>query len=73
MSNIIQDNNGNTSHKRVLNISVGVCAFVLTLGLPALVIFKSGGDIGANQVALILGLWGLAIGGGVASNMVEKK
>ena len=73
MANLIQDNNGNTSHKRILNISVGVCAFILTLGLPALVIVKSGGDIGVNQVALILGLWAMAIGGGVASNMVEKK
>ena len=73
MSNLIQDNNGNTSHKRILNISVGICAFILTLGLPALVIYKAGGDIGTNQVALILGLWTLAITGGLASNVVEKK
>jgi hypothetical protein len=67
------EKNGETSHKRLLNISAGICAVILTLGLPALVVIKSCGDIGTNQVALILGMWGLAIGGGVASNIVEKK
>lgn len=66
------EKDGDTSHKRVLNIGAGVCAFILTLGLPALVVIKNQGDIGANQVALILGLWTLAITGGLISNKVEK-
>lgn len=72
MSGLLEKN-GETSHKRVINILATICAFILTLGIPALVIIKNRGDVGTNQVALILGLWTLAIGGGAVSNLVEKK
>ena len=72
MNNLIEDNNGNISHKRLINILAAVCAVVLTIGGAGLAIWK-GNDIGSNTVALCLGLFGIAAGGAVASNMVEKK
>jgi hypothetical protein len=73
MSGFLQDGQGNTSHKRIINIMAGVCAVILTIGAPAYIILQKSPDIGTNMVALILGIWGIAAGGAVLSNIVEKK
>jgi hypothetical protein len=73
MSTLIQDGQGNTSHKRVINILAAVCAVILTIGLPAWAIFKSAPDIGSNMALLIGSLWAIAAGGAIASNIVEGK
>lgn len=72
MANLLEDSNGDFSHKRVINIAATVCAVVLTIGLPTLAILRNQLDIGAQMVALILGIWAIAAGGAVASNIVEK-
>ena len=72
MSGILEDSKGNLSHKRVINVMASICAVILTLGLPAWAIFRGQPDIGGNMAILIASLWGIAAGGAVASNIVEK-
>jgi hypothetical protein len=69
---LLQDNKGNFSHKRVINILACTCAVILTLGLPAWAIFRGNMDIGQNMALLIGSLWTIAAGGAVLSNLVEK-
>lgn len=73
MSKLLEDGKGNTSHKRVINVLSATCAVILTLGLPALAIYKGADDIGSNMAILIGTLWTIAAGGAIASNLVEKK
>jgi len=72
MANMLQDNEGNTSHKRVINVLAAICAVILTLGLPAWAIFKGQADIGSNMMILICSLWAIASGAAIASNVVER-
>lgn len=72
MANFLQDGKNNNSHKRLINISAGACAVLLTLGLPLFVVYKGEGDIGTNMVVLILGIWAIAAGSSIGTNIVEK-
>lgn len=69
---LIQDNEGNTSHKRLINVLACVCAVILTLGLPAWAIYNKIADIGQNTMILIVSLWSISAGGAIVSNIVER-
>jgi hypothetical protein len=73
MNGLIQDGDGDTSHKRFINVAAAICAIVLTIGVPAMCIMRGAPDIGTGYTALILGMWTIAAGGAVASNLVERK
>jgi len=71
MANFLQDGKNNNSHKRLINISACACAMLLTLGLPIFVVYKGGEDLGTNMVFLILGIWAIATGSAIGTNIVD--